>query len=69
MKNFAVLAERFIDCDAAVVAKDRAALVKIWTEGNRQDWKLQGERARKTLDSLRGATEKSVDEIEALIDQ
>lgn len=68
MKNFAVLAARFIENDAAVVVQDGAALSRVWSEGTKSEWKKTGERARMTLDSLRGATEKTVKEIEAFIE-
>ncbi|MCJ7681563.1 MAG: hypothetical protein MUP70_12610, partial [Candidatus Aminicenantes bacterium] len=68
MKNFAALAERFIENEAAVVVKDGDALAGVWAEGTETEWKQTGERARITLESLRGASEKTVKEIEILID-
>jgi 3-deoxy-D-manno-octulosonic-acid transferase len=68
MQNFAALAERFIENEAAVVVKDGDALAGVWAEGTEMEWKQTGERALIILESLRGASEKTVKEIEILID-
>lgn len=68
MENFAHLAEIFIEAGAARILEDQQDLVDVFSLKDEQEYQEMGLRAKSTLQSLQGATEKSLLAIESLID-
>ena len=66
MKNFAYLAETFTQAGAARVMHTEQDLVEMFTMKNERSLRAMGDRAKKTLDSLQGATEKTINVLEAM---
>ncbi len=64
MDNFAHLARSFLDADSARVLKKETDLEKMFLFEEKQELVLLGDRAKKTLDALSGATEKTLAVIE-----
>ncbi|MDQ7032985.1 MAG: hypothetical protein Q9M37_09785, partial [Desulfonauticus sp.] len=69
MKNFAFLADRFIQSGAARVIEEEENLLDMFLMKNENELSEMGKKARETLDSLRGATKKTIQEIEAFMMQ
>jgi 3-deoxy-D-manno-octulosonic-acid transferase len=65
MNNFAHLVEIFLRNDAARVVKGEGELEAMFLMENRSELERMGARARKTLESLRGATEHALNAIES----
>jgi 3-deoxy-D-manno-octulosonic-acid transferase len=66
MKNFDYLAEKFIQAGAARVVKTEDELVRMFTMEDEISLRMMGDRAKKTLNSLQGATEKTIKVLEAM---
>jgi 3-deoxy-D-manno-octulosonic-acid transferase len=67
MDNFAALAESFLEADSARVLKEDSDLNGMFLLEGEQALNLMGQRARKTLDALSGATQKTLSVIEELM--
>ena len=67
MKNFAYLAEKFVQSGAARVAHNPEDLVEMFLMKDEKSLSEMGETAKKTLDSLKGATRKTLEAIEAMM--
>ena len=67
MENFAVLSERFIEAGAARLVRDGQVLSDLLASITMDEMLSMGSRARDTLHSLRGATEKTLRIIEDMI--
>ncbi len=64
MDNFASLTQSFLETDSARVLKESKDLERIFLFEDEQDLYLMGQRAKRTLQSLSGATEKTLAVIE-----
>lgn len=67
MQNFSHLAEIFIQMGAATVVRGLEDLARMFASLAENELQQAGEKARATLESLRGATEKTVRTIEKLM--
>jgi len=67
MKNFAYLAERFVQSGAARITHNQEELVEMFLMKNEKSLTEMGERAKWTLGSLKGATKKTLEAISAMI--
>ncbi len=68
MKNFAYLADRFVQADAARVVHTEDDLVDMFMLKDEKSLSLMGDKAKSTLHSLQGATEKTIQAIDAMMD-
>jgi 3-deoxy-D-manno-octulosonic-acid transferase len=64
MKNFAYLADRFVQADAARVVHTEDDIVEMFMFKDEKSLSLMGNRAKSTLNSLQGATEKTIQAID-----
>lgn len=67
MKNFAYLADKFVQAGAARVVTDKDDVLEMFLIRDADSLKKMGDRAKETLHSLRGATEKTVKAIEFMM--
>ena len=67
MDNFSALAERFVESNAARVINKKQDLVEMFLIQDENSLKEMGGRAKETLSSLQGATEKTIKVIEELM--
>jgi len=67
MENFAHLAEIFVEAGAARVVKNKADLVRMFSIQDKKEYLEMGQKARSTLHSLQGATEKTLQAIDSLM--
>lgn len=67
MENFSFLAEEFIRSEAARVIEKEEDLVEMFMAKEEKRLKEMGKKAKKTLDSLQGATDRTIKAIEALM--
>jgi 3-deoxy-D-manno-octulosonic-acid transferase len=65
MKNFTYLADKFIQAEAARIVRKESDIVEMFLMQDEKSLKIMGEKAKKTLDSLQGATEKTIKAIES----
>lgn len=69
MENFSFLADKFIHSGAARVVYNEEDLVRMFLPKEEKSLKEMGNQARETLNSLQGATEKTIRVVEALIEK
>jgi 3-deoxy-D-manno-octulosonic-acid transferase len=67
MDNFAHLAEIFVEAGAAQVVKNQSDLVRMFSLWNEAEYQEMGQKAKLTLESLQGATEKTLKAIDSLM--
>lgn len=67
MDNFSALAERFVESNAAKIIKKKQDLVEMFLIQDENSLEEMGSRAKETLNSLQGATEKTIKVIEELM--
>jgi 3-deoxy-D-manno-octulosonic-acid transferase len=67
MDNFAHLAEIFVEAGAARIVKSQADLVKMFSLKDEAEYQEMGQKAKLTLHSLQGATEKTLQEIDSFM--
>jgi len=67
MKNFAYLAEKFVQSGGARVIHNQEDLVNIFLIEDEKSLSEMGEMAKQTLDSLKGAMKKTLEAIEAMM--
>ncbi len=67
MNNFSFLAKKFIYSQAAQVIEDEKDLVDMFLAKKEENLREMGNKAKKTLNSLQGATEKTIGIIEDLM--
>lgn len=67
MDNFAHLAEIFVEAGAARIVKNQEDLVRMFSLRDEWEYREMGQKARATLQSLQGATEKTLQAIDALM--
>jgi len=67
MENFAFLAEKFVQSGAARIINENKDLVEMFLARDEKSLEKMGKSAKETLDSLQGATEKTVKAIEAMM--
>ena len=67
MQNFAFLAEQFIKSKAARIVHDEKDLVEMFLIQDERLLQEMGKKAKETLNSLQGATDKTIKAIEALM--
>lgn len=65
MKNFTYLADKFIQAEAARIVRKESDIVEMFLMQDEKSLKIMGEKAKKTLNSLQGATEKTIKAIES----
>jgi 3-deoxy-D-manno-octulosonic-acid transferase len=68
MENFALLAQVFIDSDAARMVRSQSDITQIFLHEDEDVLHRMGLKARETLESLRGAMDKTIQAIEQLMD-
>ena len=68
MKNFTYLADKFVQAGAARVVHTEDDLVDMFIMADGRSLRTMGDRAKKTLNSLQGATEKTIKAIEAMVE-
>lgn len=68
MDNFADLTQSFLEADSARVLREDSELERMFLFEDEQALHLMGHRAKKTLDALSGATEKTLAVIEDFMD-
>ena len=68
MDNFAHLADIFVEAGAARILKDQKDLVSVFSLKDEDEYLEMGRKAKSTLQSLQGATEKALLAIESLMD-
>jgi 3-deoxy-D-manno-octulosonic-acid transferase len=68
MENFALLAREFIESDAARMIHDQSEIIQIFLPKDRESLYRMGLKAKETLESLGGATDKTVKAIEKVMD-
>jgi 3-deoxy-D-manno-octulosonic-acid transferase len=66
MKNFTYLADKFVQAGAARVVQTEEDLVEMFTMKDERLLRTMGDKAKKTLNSLQGATEKTIKVLEAM---
>ena len=69
MHNFAFLAERFLQAGGARTAHEGEELVDMFLMKDERRLEIMGKKAREVLDSLQGATERTIQAIESMIGQ
>lgn len=69
MENFSFLAEKFIHSGAARVVYKEEDLVRMFLAEEEKNLEEMGNKAKETLDSLQGATEKTIRTVEALMEK
>jgi 3-deoxy-D-manno-octulosonic-acid transferase len=67
MDNFAHLAEIFVEAGAAQIVKNQVDLVRMFSLQDDQEYMEMGQKAKSTLQSLQGATEKTLQAIDSLM--
>jgi 3-deoxy-D-manno-octulosonic-acid transferase len=67
MKNFAYLAEKFVQSEAARIIHSQEDLVETFIMRDEGSLSEMGEKAKQTLDSLKGATQKTLEAIETIL--
>jgi len=67
MKNFAYLAEKFVQSEAARITHNQEDLVEMFLMKDEKSLSEMGDKAKQTLDSLKGATQKTLKAIEAML--
>lgn len=67
MKNFSYLSRKFVQSGAARVVFNEEELLEMFLMQNESFLKEMGDRAKETLDSLQGATEKTIRAIEVMM--
>lgn len=67
MDNFAHLAEIFVEAGAARIVKNHADLVRMFSLRDEIEYQEMGQKAKSTLESLQGATEKTLKVIDSLM--
>jgi 3-deoxy-D-manno-octulosonic-acid transferase len=67
MDNFAYLTQAFLEADSACVLRENTDLEKMFLFENEEALSLMGRRAKETLNTLSGATEKTLAVIEDLM--
>jgi 3-deoxy-D-manno-octulosonic-acid transferase len=67
MDNFAHLAEIFVEAGASRIVRNQEDLVRMFSLKDETEGREMGEKARSTLRSLQGATDKTIQAIEALM--
>jgi 3-deoxy-D-manno-octulosonic-acid transferase len=67
MDNFSALAEKFVESNAAKIINKKHDLVEMFLIQDENSLEEMGVRARETLSSLQGATEKTIKVIEELM--
>ena len=67
MDNFLAITEKFLQSGAAEVCPDKDALEKMLIQMDREQMSEMGKKARLTLDSIRGATNKTLSVVEKLM--
>jgi 3-deoxy-D-manno-octulosonic-acid transferase len=67
MKNFAYLADKFVQADAARIVQTEDDIVDMFMLKDETSLGLMGDRAKSTLNSLQGATEKTIQAIDVLM--
>jgi len=67
MKNFDYLADKFVQAGAARVVQTEDDIVEVFLLKDETSLSLMGDRARSTLNSLQGATEKTIQVIDAMM--
>jgi len=67
MENFAVLAETFVQSGAARMIHAPADLIQVFWPQDKEDLCRMGSKAKETLESLRGATDKTISAIERMM--
>jgi len=67
MKNFDYLADKFVQASAARIVHTEDDIVDIFMLKDEKSLGLMGDRAKKTLNSLQGATEKTIQAINAMM--
>jgi 3-deoxy-D-manno-octulosonic-acid transferase len=68
MENFALLAQQFIDSGAARMIRDKSELIQIFLPRDEDSMHRMGLRAKETLESLKGAKDKTIKVIEEAMD-
>lgn len=69
MKNFSYLSSKFVQSGAARVIFKEEELLEMFLMPNESSLKKMGDKAKETLDSLQGATEKTINAIEVMMAQ
>lgn len=69
MDNFAHLAEIFVEAGAARILRGQQDLVEVFSLKEEDEYRDMGKKAKSTLHSLQGATEKSLQAIESLMER
>ena len=67
MDNFAHLAEIFVEAGAARIVKSRSDLVRMFSLQDEAEYQEMGQKAKSTLLSLQGATEKVLQALDSLM--
>jgi len=67
MDNFSFLADKFLEADAARVVHGEEELLDMFLLQNQKSLQSMGQNAKRTLISLQGATDRTLEAIEALI--
>jgi len=67
MENFSFLAQKFIRSQAARVIRSEKDLIDMFLAEKEENLEMMGDRAKITLDSLQGATEKTIRAVEAMM--
>lgn len=67
MDNFAHLAEIFVEAGAARIVKTQADLVRMFSFPDEWEYEEMGKKAWSTLQSLQGATEKTLEAFDAMM--
>ncbi|UCE42706.1 MAG: 3-deoxy-D-manno-octulosonic acid transferase [Candidatus Aminicenantes bacterium] len=68
MDNFAHLSEIFVEAGAARIVKNKADLVRMFSLQDETEYLEMGQKAKSTLLSLQGATDKTLQAIDSLMD-
>jgi len=69
MHNFSFLAERFVASGGAQIVEGEEDLLNMFLFDDETHLLEMGNRARKTLDELRGATERTIERIESIMER
>jgi 3-deoxy-D-manno-octulosonic-acid transferase len=69
MDNFAYLAEIFVQAGAARILENQEDLAAVFSLRDEDEYREMGRKAKETLQSLQGATEKSIRAIESMMDR
>jgi 3-deoxy-D-manno-octulosonic-acid transferase len=68
MENFALLAQEFIESGAARMVREQEEIVQMFLPQDEKSLHRMGLKAKETLESLRGATEKTIVAVEKAMD-